>query len=350
MDVDSIALGRDFRQTLQERLGSCDLMLALIGPIWLDAKDGSGNRRLESPTDFVRQEIAAALKRNIPVIPVLLQGAQMPAPERLPEDIRDLAYRNGFELSHNRWESDVNEMVKRLGLRSPETPQKSPPLAAGSRVKYWIAGGGAAVLAFAVWMLLPQSPVPASDSSKAPETPATAVAGNLLVNGSFEEPPVQTGGFILEATPGTFGGWTVVGAPGDVASVSGLLLLGGINFPAQNGQQWMDLTGTTNSATGIEQVVTTRAGTTYDLSFHVGNVIDPVGFFGVTSTVEVFADGRSLGAVTNSDGSTEQNWRRFTLAFTATSASTKITFMNRDTASDNSNGLDDVVLTVRGGP
>jgi TIR domain-containing protein len=116
MDVDSIALGRDFRQILHERLESCDLMLVLIGPGWLDAKDAAGNRRLETATDLVRQEIAAALKRNIPVTPVLLQGAQMPPPERLPEDIRELVYRNGFELGHSTWESDVSEMVKRFGL------------------------------------------------------------------------------------------------------------------------------------------------------------------------------------------------------------------------------------------
>ena len=119
MDVDSIALGRDFRQVLQERLQACDIMLALIGPNWLDAKDAGGNRRLESPSDFVRQEIGSALKRNIPVTPVLLQGANMPAPDRLPPDLQDLAFRNGFELSHTRWESDVRELVKRLGLTSP---------------------------------------------------------------------------------------------------------------------------------------------------------------------------------------------------------------------------------------
>ena len=117
MDVDSIALGRDFRTILQERLGSCDVMVSLIGPDWLDAADPAGNRRLESPTDFVRQEIAAALKRNIPVIPVLVQGARMPESERLPDDLRDLPYTNGFELGHSTWESDVAEMVKRLGLQ-----------------------------------------------------------------------------------------------------------------------------------------------------------------------------------------------------------------------------------------
>jgi len=127
MDVDSIALGRDFRQVLQERLGSCDVMLALIGPGWLDAKDGSGTRRLESPTDLVRQEIAAALKRNIPVIPVLLQGAQIPSPERLPDDLKDLSYRNGFELGHSTWESDIGEMVRRLGLGAPDTAGRPEP-------------------------------------------------------------------------------------------------------------------------------------------------------------------------------------------------------------------------------
>jgi hypothetical protein len=126
MDVDSIALGRDFRQVLQERLNSCDVMFALIGPGWLDAKDGTGKRYLESPTDYVRQEIAAALKRNIPVIPVLLQGAQVPSPERLPDDLKDLSYRNAFELGHSTWESDVREMLKRLGLTGPNTTTHPP--------------------------------------------------------------------------------------------------------------------------------------------------------------------------------------------------------------------------------
>jgi hypothetical protein len=131
MDVDSIALGRDFRHVLQERLGSCDVMLALIGPSWLDAKDGAGARRLESSTDFVRQEISAALKRNIPVIPLLVQGTQVPPPERLPADLQDLSYRNGFELGHTTWESDIREMVSRLGLTNSKV---APPSASSSIV------------------------------------------------------------------------------------------------------------------------------------------------------------------------------------------------------------------------
>ena len=116
MDVDTIALGRDFRQILQEHLAACDLLLVIVGRGWLEVRNASGRIRLEDPSDFVRLEIETALKRNIPVTPVLVQGAQMPTVDQLPADIRDFAYRNGFELSHARWESDVAEMCKRLGL------------------------------------------------------------------------------------------------------------------------------------------------------------------------------------------------------------------------------------------
>jgi len=116
MDVDSIALGRDFRGALQKTLESCDLMLVLIGKDWAEVKDEEGRPRLHNPGDFVRLEIEAALKRDIVVTPILVQGAHMPAPEQLPADIRDLVYRNGFELSHNRWESDFAEMTRRLNL------------------------------------------------------------------------------------------------------------------------------------------------------------------------------------------------------------------------------------------
>jgi len=80
----------------------------------------------------------------------------MPAPEQLPEDIRELVYRNGFELSHRRWESDVNEMFKRLSLRRTDNVANAPVTAARSRRNYMIGAGGLVVLALAVGMLSSQ--------------------------------------------------------------------------------------------------------------------------------------------------------------------------------------------------
>ena len=124
MDVDSIALGRDFRNVLQKTTASCDLMLVLIGRNWADAKDEGGRIRLKNPTDYVRLEIEAALKRDIAVTPVLVQGAHMPAPEDLPAEIRDLAYRNGFELSHNRW--GVGRWGNGPAIRSRQSSGRPP--------------------------------------------------------------------------------------------------------------------------------------------------------------------------------------------------------------------------------
>jgi hypothetical protein len=155
MDVDNIALGRDFREVLRERLEACDIMLALIGKDWIDSANASGTRRLDEPNDFVRLEIETALKRNIPVTPVLVQGAKMPNAEQLPESLRDFAFRNGFELSHNRWESDVHEMLKRLGLgkqredgaplEADAMPQRTP--AQGSETATLHRSSGSAAVA-----------------------------------------------------------------------------------------------------------------------------------------------------------------------------------------------------------
>jgi hypothetical protein len=148
MDVDSIALGRDFREVLQEHLASCDSMLVLIGARWLTAEDSAG-RRLDHPDDYVRQEIAGALKRKIPVTRVLVQGARIPDQSQLPDDLKDLAYRNGFELSHTRWDSDVRELLQRLGLRP--THNKPPRSVRPLRWRLWAGGIGALVIALLLW-------------------------------------------------------------------------------------------------------------------------------------------------------------------------------------------------------
>src|SRR5215475_6411263 len=125
MDVAAIQPGRDFRKSIDQSLNSCGVFLSLIGRNWLIAKDTSGQRRLDDPADFVRIETAAALKRDIPVIPVLVQGASVPKPDQLPDDLKELAFRNAVELTHPRWNSDMQVLIEAL---RPHISQPSPQL------------------------------------------------------------------------------------------------------------------------------------------------------------------------------------------------------------------------------
>jgi hypothetical protein len=97
-DVDSMPLGIDFKKHLEAVVKECSLALVLIGPRWVDIKDAHGQRRLDSPQDFVRIEVEAALKRGIPVIPLLVMGASMPSEELMPSSLGELSYRNGISI------------------------------------------------------------------------------------------------------------------------------------------------------------------------------------------------------------------------------------------------------------
>ena len=114
MDVAAIEPGRDFRKAIDQSVANCNALLAIIGLEWLETKDATGGRRLDDPNDFVRIELASALRRDIPVIPVLVRGAKMPRVEQLPEDLKELAYRNAVELTHPRWKSDVQVLIRAL--------------------------------------------------------------------------------------------------------------------------------------------------------------------------------------------------------------------------------------------
>ncbi len=90
MDVEGLAPGVDFVEALEKAVGSCDVLITLIGKQWLTVMDDKGQRRLDNPEDFVRLEIAAALERNIRVIPILVQNARMPGSRDLPPVLKHL--------------------------------------------------------------------------------------------------------------------------------------------------------------------------------------------------------------------------------------------------------------------
>jgi hypothetical protein len=129
MDVDSIPPGADFVEILEGWVQQCDILLALIGPTWLKSIDPrTKRRRLDSSEDFVRIEVRGALQRKIPVVPVLLDAAEMPTAAELPDDIKALRRRHAEFVDFRTFDADVQRLIKRLKIdreieRSGEVPQ-----------------------------------------------------------------------------------------------------------------------------------------------------------------------------------------------------------------------------------
>jgi hypothetical protein len=113
-DIDSLEPGLDFAEAIERALESSEVLIAVIGRNWSTATDAAGQKRLENPDDYVRVEIAAALKRNIRVIPLLVQGAAMPSASELPDDLAPLSRRNAFEIHDSSWRDDIQRLVTTL--------------------------------------------------------------------------------------------------------------------------------------------------------------------------------------------------------------------------------------------
>ncbi len=219
MDVAGIEPGRDFRRVIDEHVASCAVLLAIIGKTWLDTKDEGGHRRLDDPMDFVRLETASALKRDIPLVPVLVQGAHMPRAEQLPPDLVDLAFRNAVELTHARWESDLQILIKTLEryvkpattntastaasvqtLNSPEPARRKPSVLIGAVAASVLVVAGVGYLytkgneppSSAPVQAPVEAVVPSSGSTsqeKSPTAAPTVVAGGLTWRiGKFPPP------------------------------------------------------------------------------------------------------------------------------------------------------------------
>jgi hypothetical protein len=170
MDVAGIRPGVDFVQAIEQNVADCGVLLAIIGPTWATITSASGQRRLDDPNDFVVLEIASALKREVPVIPVLVHGARMPSQDQLPESLKSFSHRNSVELSHARWPSDVQLLVEALKtyvapskataqepvhatvpvqLPPPHQPATTAQVSAKKSNLPWIAGIGALVVVVA---------------------------------------------------------------------------------------------------------------------------------------------------------------------------------------------------------
>jgi hypothetical protein len=130
MDINALEPGVDFVEGIEQAVNMIDALIAVIGPGWVDAKDEHGNRRLDDPTDWVRLEIANALRRGIRVIPVLVKGAAMPPEAKLPDDLKPLRRRNALPITERQWRPGIEELIEALdGVVTPApepTPQPEP--------------------------------------------------------------------------------------------------------------------------------------------------------------------------------------------------------------------------------
>ena len=114
IDVETLEVGDEFGQVIEEKVGFCDALVAVIGPRWLDAVDGTGRRRLDDPDDWVRREIAAALDAGTKVLPVLVDGARLPERRALPAAVARLADHQVLDLRTDRFDRDADRLIAAL--------------------------------------------------------------------------------------------------------------------------------------------------------------------------------------------------------------------------------------------
>ncbi len=180
-DIETIEPGADFVDALNRAVSQCPVLLAIIGPNWLSAKDGEGRRRLDDSNDFIRLEIGTALTRNTRVIPVLVGGAAMPKAEQLPVELQTLARRQAYELSDRRWEFDVDQLVQSLesflGPRLKKDSDKTPWWKQKKHIGWVVAAGVIGVMVSLYEQQSEQPDLPVIPSQPVPVVNALNYAG-----------------------------------------------------------------------------------------------------------------------------------------------------------------------------
>ncbi len=154
MDVDAMQPGLDFAKQLDTQVSQCHVLLAVIGPHWIEAHDQAGHRRLDNDKDSVRVELASALQRDIAVIPVLVDGAVMPPEDSLPDNLKALSRRHAIELRHTRFNADADAIAHALERVVPRSRIPWRFVAPGAVVAV------AVVIAAVLWPKLAHKPVP----------------------------------------------------------------------------------------------------------------------------------------------------------------------------------------------
>jgi hypothetical protein len=205
VDIDTIRPGEDFVERIDQSVGTCDVLVAVIGRSWLTAADSQGRRRLDREDDFVRMEIAKALEYHRRVIPALVGDAAMPEATQLPQDLAALSRKQAIEISDSRFHHDVDHLIEALsddpGLAPRPKLLRQPlrePGRHGARTilrSRWILGGGPAIaglVLFGYWFLVSRQ-TPSAESTDAGNTSSAPPTASAPATGSASTTPAPLG-------------------------------------------------------------------------------------------------------------------------------------------------------------
>ena len=162
IDVDRLRPGQQFHKELEKRLSDCKVMLSIIGPGWLDARNEAGDRRIDDPDDWVRLEIERALALDIVVIPLLVGGASLPKAAHLPEVLKPLIERHAVAITTSGFRSDMAGLTRDIRAIKGDAPWARIGAGIGA-----LALAGAAIFALSHQGKTPNSLAPATDMHQA---------------------------------------------------------------------------------------------------------------------------------------------------------------------------------------
>lgn len=200
-DVDSIPPGQDFTKVLEAAVGSCRVLLAVIGKDWASAFDEAGRRRLENPHDWVRFEIESALRRpGVRVIPVLIDGAAMPRAEELPGELAQLSTRQGVKISASAFARDTDELIGWLrDIINPPPAEDRGPTPRHHQPPKPHHG--------------PTTPPPPGPKPSPPAKPPIAVAGYHVLPDELQWSGPLPRSVVIERVTARPGQWVKIGDP-----------------------------------------------------------------------------------------------------------------------------------------
>jgi hypothetical protein len=172
-DKEAIRPGYDWVEEIQAALAGDVVVLALVGPQWANSQDGDGHRRLDDPQDSNRVELETALEKKVPVIPVLVESANIPDAESLPRSLRPLTRRNAVRLRDDDWDGDFSrlaEALSDLGMVARTNPRTARDGRRSVALLAWMAGvvfAASVLVGVALWMnsSSPRAGAPRTDGS-----------------------------------------------------------------------------------------------------------------------------------------------------------------------------------------